>query len=293
MRNWREDVRGRLPRMAVSPERENEIVAELALQMEQAYAEAIAGGATEAEAERRADAQFADWKGLAREIEHAEGPRARWWSGVGQDVRYAARQLRRNPMFAAIAVVTLAFGIGGNTAIFTMVDTLVLRGLPYRQPARLMAIETRRVEQPEIDPFTSPSAFFDLRERLQSFESVMGIQPVWNLVLTGRGEAEQVKGLYASSAFFPMLGVRPVVGRPFGAEEDVAGKPRLVALLSYPFWQRRFGGRPDILGEKLMLDDSAFEVIGVMPRGFRYEGEPIAGTATDIDLYAPMAANPL
>jgi predicted permease len=279
--------------MAVSPEREGEIVAELALQMDQAYADARAGGASTEEAERRAQAQFADWKALGREIEHAEGPKARWWSGVGSDFRYAARQLRRNPTFAVIAVLTLAFGIGGNTAIFTMVDRLVLRALPYPASERLIAIETRRAEQPEIDPFTSAPSFFELRDRAQSFDALLGIQPVWNMVLTGRGEADQVQALYVSSTFFGMLGVQPVVGRPFGAEEDVVGKPRAVVLLSYGFWQRRFGGASGIVGQKLMLDGGPFEVIGVMPRGFRYEGEPIAGTSTEIDLYAPLAANPL
>ncbi len=293
MPDWREYVRRHLPAVGARPERENEIVAELALQMEQAYSEAIAAGATEEEAKRRAEDQFADWKGLAREIESAEAPRARWWSGAGQDFRHAGRHLRRNPLFAAVAIVTLAFGIGANTAIFTMVDTLVLRGLPYREPDRLMAIETRRVQQPEIDPFTSPPAFFDLRVRARSFESLMGIQPVWNMVLTGRGEAQQIKGFFVSATFFPMLGVKPLLGRPFVEEEDNPQKPRAVALLSYGFWQRRFGGGPDILGRKLTMDGGLYEVIGVMPRGFRYDGEPIAGTATEIDVYFPMAANRL
>jgi putative ABC transport system permease protein len=293
MSEWREYVRRHLPATGASPERESEIVAELALQMEQAYQDAIAAGAAEDEAVRRARAQFTDWKSLAREIERAEAPGVRWWSGAGNDFRYAGRHLRRNPVFAAVAIVTLAFGIGGNTAIFTIVDTLMLRGLPYREPDRLMAIETRKVQQLEIEPFTSPPAFFDLRARAASFESVMGIQPVWNLVLTGRGDAEQIKGFYVSATFFPMLGVKPMLGRPFTAEEDIAQRPRAVALLSYGFWQRRFGGRADVIGQKLAMDGQAFEVIGIMPRGFRYDGDPIAGTATEIDIYAPMAANRL
>ena len=242
MPDFREYVRAHLPATGARPERENEIVAELALQMEQAYGDAISAGVSDEEAMRRARAPFTDWKGLAREIERAEDRRARWWTGSGGDFRQAGGQLRRNSVFAAVAIVTLAFGIGANTAIFTIVDTLLLRGLPYREPDRLMAIETRRAQQPEIEPYTSSPAFFDLRARAASFESLMGIQPVWNMVLTGRGDAEQIRGLYVSATFFPMLGVKPMLGRPFSAEEDVAQKARAVALLSYGFWQRRFGG---------------------------------------------------
>ena len=293
MPDWRDYVRKHLPRLAVSPERENEIVAELALQMEQAYIDALAAGAADQEAQDRARAQFSDWRALSRDIENAEAPHARWWTGAGRDLRFAARYFRRNPMFAAIPVATLAFAIGANTAVFTIVDTLALRGLPYRDPARLMAIETRRAQQPEIDPFTSPPAFYDLRARTRAFESLMGIDPVWNMVLTGRGEAEQIKALYVSATFFPMLGVQPMLGRAFTAAEDSWQTPKEVALVSYGFWRRRLGGGLDAIGQKLALDGSVYEVIGVMPRGFRYEGEPIAGTATDIDIYAPLAVNPL
>jgi macrolide transport system ATP-binding/permease protein len=293
MYNWREYVREHLPRMAVSPERENEIVAELALQMEQAYQDAIAAGLPASDAADSARAQFSDWRALGREIESEQAPRARWWTGGGRDLRFAARYFRRNPLFAAIPILTLAFAIGGNTAVFTIVDTLLLRGLPYRQPDRLMAIETRSAKQPEIEPFTSPSAFYDLRERTRAFESMMAVDPVWNLVLTGRGEAEQLKALYVSASFFPMLGVQPLLGRGFTPEEDNPQHPRDVAVVSYGFWQRRLGGARDAVGQKLAMSGAVYEIVGVMPRGFRYEGEPIAGSATDIDIYAPLAANPL
>src|SRR3954447_16096708 len=148
MRGWREYVRRELPGVGARPEREDEIVAELALQMEQAYGDAIVAGASDEEAMRRARSQFTDWKGLAREIERAEDRGARWWTGAAGDFRHAGRQLGRNPVFAAVAIVTLAFGIGANTAIFSIADALVLRGLPYREPDRLMAVETRRTGQP-------------------------------------------------------------------------------------------------------------------------------------------------
>src|SRR5262249_27786245 len=129
---------------------------------------------------------FPDWEGLARDINAAELPfpvpaepsRGRPWTGVLQDLRQAARFLGRNPGFAAIAIGALAYGIGGNTAIFTMVDALSLRGLPYRNPSHILAIETRKPQQPELEPWTSSLDFYDLRDRTTAFSSVAAISPV-------------------------------------------------------------------------------------------------------------------
>jgi putative ABC transport system permease protein len=291
MPDWSAEVRARLPRLSSGPARESEIVAEIALQMEQAYAEALARGASEAEAVRLARAQFPDWTGLAAEINAEERPRA--LSGAWQDVRYGVRFLRRNPAFAAIAVATLAFGIGGNTAIFTMVDALALRGLPYRDADRLMSIETRKAQQPEIEPWTSAPDFFDFRERARGFSALAGISPVWDMVMTGRGDAENEEALFVSADFFPMLGVEPAFGRVFRPDEDNRTKAANVVVLSYSFWQRRFGGSRDAIGQQVALDSGTYTVIGVLPAHFRYAGEPLVGTATDIDVYLPLADNPL
>jgi predicted permease len=294
MHDWHAYVRRHLPSIAVPPERENEIVAELALQMEQAYSEATALGATDLEAERRAQAQFGDWEALARAINRAERPAPpRILSGALYDGRYAARYFRRNPAFAAIAALTLAFGIGGNTAVFTMADALVLRGLPYHDADRLMAIETRKTEQPDIEPWTSPPDFFDLRERTRAFAAMAAIDPVWNVVLTGRGQAEQLKCLFVSADLFPMIGVSAALGRTFLPQEDNYKAPVAVVLLSHGFWQSRFGGSSTAIGQTLALDGKVYTVVGVLPAGFRYAGDPIAGTAIEIDVYAPLAANPL
>jgi predicted permease len=300
MHDWRRFVRERLGTLRALPEREAEIVAELAQQIEQAYADAIADGATEAEAIRLAGAHLGDWKRLAREIEAAERPsapvpdyRGSIWSGVWQDFRYALRFLRRSPAFAAIAVTTMAFGIGGNTAVFTMVDALVLRDLPYREPDRLMAIETRRIDQPELEPWTSAADFYDFRERQHSFSAVAAISPVWSVVLTGRGAAEQLDALYVSAEFFPMLGVNAELGRVFAADEDRKGQPKNIVVLSHSYWQRRFGADRAVIGQNLRLDGGTYTVIGVAPPGFRWAGEPLSGTATEIDVWMPMAANPI
>ncbi len=247
-------------------------------------------GRAEAEALRRALAQMGDWNQLGRSID-APVRLAGLTTGGMHDVRYALRFFRRNLAFTAIAVLTLAFGIGGNTAIFTMVDALVLRGLPYPAPERLMAIETRKAQQPEIEPWTSALDFFDFREQSRSFSSMAAISPVWNVVMTGRGRTEQLDALYVSAAFFPMLGVNAAMGRTFSPEEDRKTQPSNVVVLSHGFWQRRLGGGRDALGQSLNLDGGSYTVIGVLPADFRYAGEPLAGSATEISVWFPMAAN--
>jgi hypothetical protein len=305
MRDWPQFIRQHLPPLAVGPERESEIVAELALQMEQAYSEALAGGVTEGEALRRAQAQFPDWNKLARDIDREERPepcgkrpmepaaRGAWFGGSLHDIRYALRCLRKNPGFAAISVLTLAFGIGGNTAIFTMVDALALRSLPYREPDRLVAIETRKTQQPELEAWTSALDFFDAREQTRSFTAMAAISPIWNVVLTGRGTAERLECLFVSAEVFPMLGVTSAVGRLFVPAEDKRAQPSPVVVISHALWQRRFSGSREAIGQSLNLDNSAYTVIGVMPPDFRFLGEPVAGTASQIDAWFPLSDNPL
>ena len=178
------------------------------------------------------------------------------------------------PAFTAIATLTLGFGIGGNTAIFTMVDALVLRGLPYPAPERLMAIETRKAQQPEIEPWTSAPDFFDFREQSRAFSSMAAISPVWNVVMTGRGRAEQLDALYVSAAFFPMLGVNAALGRTFAPEEDRKTQPSNVVVLSHGFWQRRFGGSREVLGQSLNLDGGTLHRDRRAAGGLPLCGEP-------------------
>ena len=185
-------------------------------------------GAGETDALLRAGSQLGDWEETGAGNRRCRAARAAArrhyragaFAGIAQDARYALRFLRRNPAFTAIALATLAFGIGGNTAIFTMVDALVLRDLPYRDPGRLMAIETRRVDQPEIEPWTSAADFFDFRERQHSFSSSGGVQPDVERRADRAGAAEQLDALYMTAKFFPMLGVTAALGRTFTAEED-------------------------------------------------------------------------
>lgn len=321
MLDWRREVRNRMPALRLAPEREAEIVEELALQLEQDAADAVAGGASERQAAERALARFPSWEALAAEIESAEKPpgqlpgqaprqrprrpplaaplpptavgRALSLSGIFGDLRHACRLLRHSPGFAAVAIATLAFGIGVNTAIFTVVDAVVLRALPFPAADRLMAVETRMTRQPEIEPWTSAADFFDLRERARSFSSLAAISPVWNNVLNTGATAQRLETLFVSADLWRTLGVRPALGRGFLAHEDDAAKPVRVVMLGHAFWSQRFGARRDALGKVLDLDGEPYTIVGVLPAGFRYPGEPLLGTTKEIDLWLPLAANQL
>ena len=300
MPDWNTYVRAHLPILQVSPEREAEIAGELALQLDQAYADALAAGLSDDQATAAACKQIADWNCLAAAINDAErsAPLSKaapggLFTGIFHDVRQAFRFLRRSPLMASIAILTLAFGIGANTSVFTIVDAVALRSLPYEQPGRLMAIETHRVSQPELEPWTSALDFFDFRDRTRTFAKVAAVSPVWNLVLTGRGEAQRLETLFVSADFFPLLGVKPVLGRGFLSSEDNRAQASQVVILGHAFWQRQFGGNAEAVGQNIALDNGAYTIVGVLPRDFRYAGEPLAGTATDIDVWLPLASNPL
>jgi putative ABC transport system permease protein len=285
-RDWRKFAEARLPGAAA------DVREELAQHLEQAYADAIARGGTDAEALAWAETRFADWRGLAREIDDSTR-RARWTTGALSDLRQALRFFRFNPAFAATAVATLAFGIGGNTAIFTLADALSLRSLPYPEPDRLMSIETSWTAQREVEPWTSALDFFDLRTRAHSFTAMAAISPVWSDILTSGGSAERLETVYVSAGFFPILGVEPALGRAFTPQEDAGVNGKQVAVLSHAFWQRRFGGRRDILGSAINLNGAPVTIIGVLPRDFRYLGRPLAGTTADVSLWMPLAINQL
>lgn len=302
MPDWTAYVRSHLPPLGVCAEREAEIVAELAAQLEEAYREALLEGFSEPDAAARAHSHVRDWPSLAAEIRSAERPAppsveperpGAWWSGLRHDVRYAFRSLRLNAGFAAVAIATLALGIGGNTAIFTVVDHLVLRGLPYPAAARLVNIEHTKTDQPEIEPWCSIDNLYDFRRRTQAFDVLAGISPVWNVIYTEKSDTEQLEALFVSAEFFPMLGVRPTAGRLFTAADDDRARPNRVALLSYGFWMRRFGGSPGVIGKALDIDSAPVTVAGVLPADFVWRGEPLAGRASRIDIWLPLASNQL
>ena len=186
-----------------------------------------------------------------------------------KDLRYAVRALRRNPGFTAVAVLTLALGIGANTALFSVVNGVLLRPLPYTDPSRLVAI--RNTWDGNNDPLTasgsiSPAEYFDYLDRLQTFES-FGVYAPATVSVTGDGEPEQLPAVVMTASVFPALGVAPALGRVFSESEDVPGVN--VVVLGYGLWQRRFGGARDVVGRRILLNGAAHTVVGVTPPGFR------------------------
>ncbi|MGC2829125.1 MAG: ABC transporter permease [Candidatus Acidiferrum sp.] len=181
-----------------------------------------------------------------------------------QDVRYAFRLLAKNPGFTAIAILTLALGIGANTAIFSVVNGVLLRPLPFRDPSRLVLI-AEKSSFPVIS--TSYENYMDWRDQSHSFESMEATRG-GAITLTGAGEPERLNVQMATAGLFPMLGINPHIGRTFLPEEDRAGGTPVV-LLSSGLWQRRFGGSQDIIGKTINLDSQPYTVVGVLPSGFQ------------------------
>jgi putative ABC transport system permease protein len=183
-----------------------------------------------------------------------------------QDLRYSLRRLARSPTFTAIVVLTLALGIGANTAIFSAVNAVILRPLPYHEPHRLVTIEHL---YPSLDmeaPVSVPG-FLDYEKKGRSFAS-MAVQSGWQANLTGVGEPVRMQGQRVTGKFFTTLEVPALIGRTIQPGEDAAGREH-VAVLSYDAWQRTFGADPGIVGRSLSLNGESYEVVGVMPSGFR------------------------
>jgi putative ABC transport system permease protein len=182
-----------------------------------------------------------------------------------QDLRYAFRVLIKSPSFTAIAVLTLALGIGANTAIFSVVNAILLRPLPFHDSSRIMLIaEKSKYSNPSV----SYQNFVDWRDQSHSFESVQGMRAS-TITLTGAGEPERLDARWVTSGLFPLLGVNARLGRTFRDDEDGAGAAPAV-VISYGLWQRRFGGATDVLDKSINLDSRPYTVVGVLPRAFEF-----------------------
>src|SRR6476646_208450 len=183
-----------------------------------------------------------------------------------QDFRYALRLLRKSPGFAVAAVLTLALGMSANTVMFSVLNTVLLRPLPYPQPDRLVQIWETDARRGDMHGVVSPYNFLDWRSQSQTFEQ-MATYEYNSVVLTGQKAPARLSALFVTASFFDVMKVSPLKGRTFLPDEDQPGKPR-AAVLGYGAWQRHFGGDPNIIGKSVLLDDQAYSIVGVMPADF-------------------------
>ncbi len=272
--DWAGHVRPRLASLRLGPARESEIVEELSQHLEERYEELGRDGHRDDEARRLAIEELLEPEALAlymRSLRQANvprritpgAPRRRLLADLALDLRYAARMLRKQPGFAATAALTLALGIGANSAIFALVDAALLRPLPLPAPDRLVML-SERADTSRTAPI-SPLNLRDWHERNRSFEVVAGFIPNVGAMMMGvaDGSAESVPRQWVTAGFFDALGVRPIVGRTFLASEDPEAAN--VVVLSEGLWRTRFGADPGVVGTDIRLDGTLYTIVGVAP----------------------------
>jgi predicted permease len=259
-------LRLRLRALFFKSKLEEELDDEVRFHLEREIQENIARGMSPEEARLAALRRFG---GVERVKEESRDERGiRFLEEVWQDLRYGARMLRTNPGFTSIAVITLALGIGANTAIFSVVNAVLLRPLQYSDPDRLVQVWQNFPQLGANQVTVSAPEFLDYKGQNRVFERMAAFRPQ-GYILTGGSEPERIFGARVSADLFPLLGVAPALGRTFLHEEDQIGGPRAV-ILSHGLWQRRFGSDATLIGKSLTLDGESFTVVGVMPPGFQF-----------------------
>jgi predicted permease len=265
-----------------------EVDEELSFHLEQRVREYEARGLDPVAARAAAMQRFGDLDAVRRECarlldeERRASDRRDWLGGLRQDLLFGLRCALRAPLFTLLALVTLALGIGGNTAMFSLVSNILLRELPFREPEQLVWVFSRRVD-PGKRPFSLPD-FMDYRDQNQSLAGIAAYAN-WSANLTDPGDPERLQGLRMSANVFQMLGVEASTGRAFLPEDDTPGRQRVV-VLSDGLWRRRFGADPQLIGKTLTLNGSSYTVVGVLPRQFFFpvkEAELAIPLAPDAD----------
>src|SRR4051794_24369581 len=182
-------------------------------------------------------------------------------------MRHLLRRLLQSPMFTGITLLTLAIGIGANTAIFSVVEGVLLKPLPYPRPDELISVKHRATGIKLDELPVSPSCYFVYREDGRSFQDI-GLWSNDSVSVTGLAEPEQLEALEVTDGTLPLLGVQPLIGRTFSLKDDSPGNPK-TTILTYGYWQRRFAGDRSVLGRTIKLDGEPYEIIGVLPNGFQ------------------------
>jgi len=274
-----------LSRLFGKRKQEEELEEELQSHLKMATREHVERGEASRDADHAARREFGNVE-LVKET-----TRDAWGWGfldrLAQDLRFGVRMIAKSPGFAAVAILTLALGIGANTALFSVVNGVLLNPLPYPEPEQLVTLHESK---PNFDSGSiSFPNFRDWRKDNRTF-SMMGISRSYSYSLTGRGEAEQVIAEFISSDYLAVLGVKPVIGRLFAEGEDEIGASPIV-LIGEGFWNRKFGAAPDIVGQGLTLDGQTFTIVGVVPASFKLQVLSFRPS----DVYAPIGqwTNPI
>jgi putative ABC transport system permease protein len=250
---------------------ERELNDELRFHLERDIDENVQRGMSATDARYAALKSFGAMEKAREECRDARGTRI--IEETWQDLRYGARALLKQPSFSAIAILTLGLGIGATTAIFGIVNAVLLRPFPYHAPERLVMLQERVSNTPPGSGFSpSYSNFVDWRVQNTAFASMAAVRMDENFNLTGAGQPERLRGRLVSADFFSTVGIKPLVGRDFLGEEDREGATPAV-ILSYGFWQRRFGADPNIVGKQLTLNNQSFTVVGITPPNFQFGAE--------------------
>jgi predicted permease len=237
----------------------------------------IREGMNETDARRAA---LVELGGAEQVKEHVREVRlGHWLETCLKDLRFGLRSLGRSPGFTAVALLTLALGIGANTAIFSVIHAVMLRPLPYREPSQLAKIWP---ERPRVS--ASKSDYVEIRDAARSFDGIAAYSN-WGFTVTGSGEPAKIEGARVTANLISLLGVDAQLGRVFALEEDQPGRDK-VALLSHALWQTRFGSDPRIIGQTILIDGTSYGVVGVMPKGFNFPN------TSPHDLWVPATLDP-
>lgn len=260
----------------------DEISAELESHLQMHIDDNLRAGMSPAEARRQALIQLGGLEQTRQAVR--ERSTLPWFEYLAQDLRFALRQLRKSPGFTAVVIITLALGIGVNTALFSIVNTVLLHPIALPHPGELVSVDAAKPNF-EHGSISYPN-FRDWQQQNHSFSGLAVYRHI-GFVMTGRGESERVRGNYVSSSFLPLLGVKPVLGRLFVTGEDEIGRAPLI-VLGAGFWARKFGSDPKILGQSITLDGTGYTVIGIVPASFDLS----FGAFLPEDVYLPIGEWP-
>ncbi|HEV3469892.1 MAG TPA: ABC transporter permease [Pyrinomonadaceae bacterium] len=274
-------LKRRLRALLRKAEMERELDEELRYHLEREVERNLRGGMSPEEARYAALRAFGGVEQAKEQCREARG--VSLIEDFRQDVRFGLRMLGKRPVFTAVALLTLSLGIGANTAIFSVVNAVLLRPLPYEDSERIVRVWNTFAPRGLTQLPISEPEFVEFRDQSKSFEHVAAYV-TGALTLTGAGEPERVVATESSAALFPVLRVRPELGRTFSAEEEQAGRPEVI-VVSHRLWQRRFGADPGLIGKTLALNGRGRTVVGIMPPGFNYP-------TGDVDLWAPLTIEP-